>query len=238
MNSKEEIERLAKQYLPLADELDSYNKFQWEHNWELHYDLKAGNIYVEAGAFWGRYGREALPKVGESGRLILIEPSPENFRTLELWVVRDDLKNVTLVNKAISDTKGSLPYTTYGNPAGHRFASSAHIMHPEHGEFVINVEVDTLDNILEELGIDYVDLLSCDVENAEVPLVKGCKKFLSQQRIRNVALGAYHTNHLKDSTLRNPNIIIPILEAWGYKDLVYEEGIVFGHVPASLSEER
>lgn len=225
----EDIERRAKHNLSLADELDSHDRFQWEHNWELHYDLKEGDIYVEAGAFWGRYGRKALPKIGKSGHLILIEPSPENFRALELWVERDGLKNVILVNKAVSSQKGSLPFVVFGNPAGHRFAFPSDMVHPEYGECIVEVEVDTLDNILKTLGIDYVDLLACDVENAEVDLVKGCKEYLSQQRIRNVALGAYHTDCLEDSTLRNPNIIIPILEAWGYNDLVYEEGIVFGH---------
>jgi FkbM family methyltransferase len=227
LNSKEDIERLAKQYLPLADELDSHNKFQWEHNWELHYDLKEGDIYVEAGAFWGRYGREALPKVGESGRLILIEPSPENFRALELWVERDNLKNVTLVNKAVSDRKGTLPFVAWGNPAGHRFAFPSDITHPEYGEYIVEVEVDTLDSIFEELEIDHVDLLSCDVEDAEIDLVNGCKGYLSKHRVRNVALGAYHADHMP---ITNPDKIIPILKAWGYKDLIYEEGIVFGHV--------
>ena len=224
---REELERRAVHNLDLADEKDSHNQWKWEHPWELHYNLKDGDVYVEAGAFWGRYAREALPKVGKSGKIILIEPSPINFRTLELWVERDGLENVILVNKAVSDEQCTFPFVCWGNPAGHRFAQSNDITHEEYGEYIVDVEVDILDNIFSDLELDYVDLLSCDVENAEVPMVKGCKEFFSKHRIRNVALGAYHANHLP---VTNADLIIPILRAWGYKDLVYEQGVVYGHI--------
>lgn len=193
-----------------------------EHNWEGHYLLKPGDVYVEAGAFWGRYGRIASRKVGSTGRVILIEASPENYRTIEALVKRDGLDNVTVVKKAVWSLRGRGQFVTYGNPSGHRMAlESDRINYPSS---IVECEYDTLDNILAGLEVQHVSLLACDVEGAEVEMVKGVDTYLTYGRIRNVALAAYH------SPMENPGKIMDILKIKGFRGVVYEEGIVYGHV--------
>lgn len=192
-----------------------------EHNWEGHYLLKPGNTYVEAGAFWGRYGRIASSKVGPTGRVILIEASPENYRTLEALIKRDGLDNVTVVKKAVWGSRGSGQFVTYGNPSGHRLAIESD--RANYQSNIVDCEYDTLDNILAGLGIQHVSLLACDVEGAEVEMVKGADTYLTYGRIHNVALAAYHTQG-------NPEGIMESLKSKGFKGLKYEEGIVYGHV--------
>lgn len=189
-----------------------------EHNWEGHYTLKEGDIFVEGGAFWGRYGKIASKKVGASGRVILIEASPDNQRTIEDLIKRDNLSNVTLVKAAVWSSKGKTNFVTWGNPAGHRIAVG-----DEFSSNIAEVELVTLDDLLPSLGIDVVDLLACDIENAEIEMVKGASSLLSLRKIRNVALGAYHSPG-------NPEAIIKILSLEGFKALRYEEGIVYGHL--------
>lgn len=191
-----------------------------EHNWEGHYLLKEGNVFVEAGAFWGRYGRIASRKVGPNGRVILIEASPENQRTIEALIRRDGLGNVTLVKGAVWSSKGRSSFVTYGNPAGHRLGVEADSTNfPSN---VIEVDLVTLDDLLPSLGVSEVTLLSCDVEGAEIEMVKGAEKLLSTGKIKNVALAAYHAPGNSES-------IMEILWAKGFKALRYEEGIVYGH---------
>lgn len=191
-----------------------------EHNFEGHYLLKPGDVYVEAGAFWGRYGKIASRKVGSSGKVILIEASPENQRTIEALIKRDNLTNVTLVKAAVWNSKGTSNFVTYGNPAGHRLAvGSDPISYPSN---ITQVELVTLDEILPTL-VDHVDLLGCDVEGAELEMVKGAKTLLETGFIRNVALGAYHDPN-------KPEQIMEILRGHGFKALKYEEGLVYGHV--------
>ncbi len=62
-----------------------------EHNWEKHYHLKEGDIYVEVGAFWGRYGLRAINS--KCSKVILIEPSPENITTIKNLLNIIELKN-------------------------------------------------------------------------------------------------------------------------------------------------
>lgn len=163
-----------------------------EHNYEGHYLLKPGDVFVEAGAFWGRYGRIASKKVGPTGRVILIEASPENYCTIEALIARDGLDNVTLVKKAVWSVHGKGQIVTYGNPSGHRLAiESDRISYPSS---IVDCEYDTLDGILIGLHIDHVNLLGCDIEGAEVDMVKGASTLLECGAIRNVALAAYHSH--------------------------------------------
>jgi len=187
-----------------------------EHNWEKWYQLKHGDVYVEAGAFWGRYGRIASRKVGETGKVILIEPSPTNIVVIETVIREENLANVTIIKKAIWIHRGKKKFCVYGNPAGHRLAASS-------DEEVVEVEADTIDNILDELNLSQVSLLAADVEGAEVELVKSCERHLEDKKILNIAIGAYH-NPL------NPREIIDYLTSKGYCDIKYEDGVVFGHV--------
>lgn len=190
-----------------------------EHNWEGHYLLKKGDVFVEAGAFWGRYGRIASKKVGPQGRVVLIEASPENQNTIEALIKRDDLTNVTLVKGAVWSSKGTSNFITWGNPAGHRLAKEDDSKN--YPSNVSQVELVTLDETLPSL-VDHVDLLGCDIEGAELEMVKGAKTLLEKGFIRNVAIGAYHDPG-------KPEQIIEILRGHGFKALKYEDGLVYGH---------
>jgi FkbM family methyltransferase len=192
-----------------------------EHNWEKYYKLKPGDVFVEAGAFWGRYGKVASPKVGASGKVVLIEGSPDNQQTIEDLINRDNLSNVTLVRAAVANQCCRAYYLSDGNPAGHRLAKDVDFELYQKNR-IVPVEVVTLDKRLPQ-HVDHVDLLACDIEGAEVSLVKGAKTLLSQNKIFNVALAAYHA-------AANAKQIIEILRGVGFKDLVYEDGIVYGHI--------
>ena len=77
------------------------------------------------------------------------------------------------------------------------------------------VEVDTLDNILEELKIDRVALVKMDIEGAEIEALKGMGKTLSNNGTR-IVIAAYH---IVD---RQPTYkaIIPTMEAIGFRTIL------------------
>ena len=202
----------------MMDYFDLIDSGQPEHNWEKYYTLKQGDTFVEGGAFWGRYAKIASQKVGMQGRVIAIEPSPVNVATLEKLIEKGELKNVSLVRKALWNKRGTKRFCVDGNPAGHKLTAS--------GEKVIDVEVDTIDNILEELGIKVVNLLAADVEGAEAEMLRGAERSLTSKNIENLAIAAYHLgSHHQVQTE-----IIDFLTRKGYRDVKYEEGVVFGHV--------
>jgi len=186
-----------------------------EHQWERHYELRQGDIYVEAGAFWGRYGRIASVKVGSRGRVILIEPSPQNIPVIEGFI--KEYKNMMLIKKAVWSRKGRMKFRINGNPCGNRI-----VLNPSSSSSIVEVETDTVDNLLKELDLTQVDLFTADVEGAEVEMVKGMTESLKQRKILNIAIAAYH---------RHPDgyydEIVAMLSGRGYRILEVWGGVVY-----------
>lgn len=181
-----------------------------DHTFEKYYNLKEGDIYIEAGAFYGRQAMIATKK--GCSKIILIEPSPVNIATIENLIKLGEIKNAILVKKAVSDEKKVVLFNVSGPSCGHSLS------YTENNPNTIYVNMDTIDNILTELGIDHVDLFACDVEGAEVDMVIGTDRYFTEKRIKNIALGAYHHPSLHPKILK-------ILENKGYNN-----GIIYGHV--------
>jgi FkbM family methyltransferase len=195
-----------------------------EHQFEGRYRLSPGDTYVEAGAFWGRYGLVASHRVGPSGRVVLIEPNPYNHKIIEDMVEHYSLTNVTLEKCGVWSTNDVLPFVFHGNPAGGRKATLKD--KENYPDDVVDVSVHSLDSLLPELGIDTVNLLACDVEGAEFEMVRGCWKLLEAKKILNTALGAYHA-------LEMPELVMHELKMHGYEveyhhNLAHYGGLVYG----------
>jgi FkbM family methyltransferase len=190
-----------------------------EHNWEKYYELKEGDVYVEAGAFWARYGKIASRKVGSQGKVILIEPSPMNVLTIRDVIKHYDLKNVTVVEKAVGLGKQNRKLLIGDNPSGPHLVTDDYV-----SPATIQVDMDTVPNILAELGIDRVDLFAGDVEGEEVWMVMPMRnELLRTQKVRHVAVAAYHKSG-------NADALICMLETNHYKGAKYEDGVVYAHI--------
>jgi FkbM family methyltransferase len=195
-----------------------------EHQFEGKYRLKTGDVYVEAGAFWGRYGLIASRRVGEAGRVILIEGNPYNLDVLGKVVSHYGLTNVQVAPGIVWSSDGVVDFCIEGNPAGSRKATESDRLN--YPRSVISVQAWTLDRLLENLHVETVDLLACDIEGAEYEMVKGADRYLKEKRIRNVALCAYHAPGM-------PEKVSSFLKERGYATfyggaLPHYGGIVYG----------
>ena len=83
----------------------------------------------------------------------------------------------------------------------------------------LSAEAETLDNILEELGIDSVDFVKMDIEGAEIEAFRGMKKTLKSGV--QLAVAAYHP---VGGTLTHTALVSQLKEL-GFR-AVYEEGII------------
>ncbi|MCL4391830.1 FkbM family methyltransferase [Patescibacteria group bacterium] len=96
------------------------------------------------------------------------------------------LKNVTLVEKAVSDREGMLEFfpTTNGNTgASSLFKESASYNIEKYNQIKTVVESTTIAHFAAQEGIDGVDLLWMDMQGAELVALKGAGKFLSRVKI-------------------------------------------------------
>jgi len=149
--------------------------------YEQIWELKPGDVVLDIGAYVGMFTVKASRMVGEEGRVIAIEPSPENYELLR-YNCRG-LSHITLVKKAIMSRNG-MGKLYYSKSAA---ANSLVTKWKKYAE----VETITLDDLMGELGIGRVDFIKLDAEGAELDVLKGAQNTLSKGT--RLAIAAYHT---------------------------------------------
>jgi FkbM family methyltransferase len=165
--------------------------------YEKFYKIKKKDVVVDAGAFVGMFAAKAAKAVGRKGKVIAIEPEKENLEFLKRNIEENRLENIVVIGKGLWYEKGKKRlYLGY--------SSSASLVYP--ASRWMEVEVDTLDNLISELNLN-VDFIKMDVEGAELEVLKGAEKVLGGNL--NIVIGAYHKLNGEQTYKK----IVPFLEA-------------------------
>jgi FkbM family methyltransferase len=129
--------------------------------------LRPGMNIVDVGANIGYYLLMFEQAVGPAGRVIAIEPSPENLPELRLNVDLNKLSNVEIIPKAVGDTSKRV-WLRKGINSG---------VKPD-GVASYSVEQELIDNLV----TGQVDFLKIDIEGYEGFALKGARRVLSVYR--------------------------------------------------------
>jgi FkbM family methyltransferase len=154
---------------------------------EVYYFLasSAAPLIVDCGSNIGLsvlYFKRLYPK----SRVIAFEPDRATFEMLERNVRSNNLADVTLVNKALSDSVGSAPFYVSPEKPGILVQS----MRQENlaSSQVTSVETDMLSTYLTEP----VDLLKMDIEGAEDQVLKDLNETGKLALVREIVLEYHH----------------------------------------------
>lgn len=122
--------------------------------------LKDEIVVVDLGACKGEFINE-LENFFKIKKAILVEANPTNFNKLP---VKD---NYTLYNKAVSKNNGDIIsfYEDLNSPY-----NGSKVFNYFNG-FEHKIETITLDHLMEENNIDYIDILKIDVEGSEYEIL-------------------------------------------------------------------
>lgn len=115
--------------------------------------------------------------VGESGKVIVIEPEDDNVKGLLDCIKTNSLRNVTLIKKAAWNKEGHHKLLIAKKLGDHKLEQD-NIIHDNDFKGHIStkmVEVDTMDNILSKLRINSVDYSEITVNGAELKVLEGMK---------------------------------------------------------------
>lgn len=145
-------------------------------------NIKEGDICVDIGAHKGGYLFWFQKCVGNTGKVYAFEPQIILYRYLQDIIKVFKYRNVTLENKGISSTKGSMdffiPFTKEGTSPGAKIINSNK---GNRDAQEVKIEVTTLDEYFFEKNI-FPKLLKIDVEGHEkqvllggIRLLKACK---------------------------------------------------------------
>lgn len=195
-------------------------------------------VAIDIGAHQGFYTIKLAKESGEKGRVIAIEPAPENFEILCKNIELNHLTNVTPINKALSNYNGIGTLYTYD--LLHRLNSGKHFLRgtnldEPHGreldkpipspQWPTSVDVMTLDKIVEELNLNRIDIIKMDVEGAEVKIIEGSQNVLTHFEPKLVI--EIHYNHEIDKLLRK----------YGYMRTEHYERLQISSNPQSIYEK-
>jgi FkbM family methyltransferase len=162
------------------------SKLIYEGNFELdeisfvNNTLKDGDVFIDIGSNIGLFSLIASNLVGRNGKVISFEPSPKTFKRLEENIELNELQNVKLNNIGLSDKKGTLKLhvSENGHDAWDTFATDINNIKYQNS---IEVNINTLDNEIENIGVNNIKLIKIDVEGWEKFVLLGAietiKKF-------------------------------------------------------------
>jgi FkbM family methyltransferase len=137
----------------------------------------AGDVFVDIGAHVGKYSLQIAKIVGDRGKVIAIEPDPENFKALVEGIRMNKLSNVVAFNVAAWDKECRLPL--YISPPkgkthlGYLIGKGGSSLKRAVNRSITWVYAIPLDRIIEDLRISKVSYIKIDVEGAEYEVLKG-----------------------------------------------------------------
>ena len=131
--------------------------------------IRPGDTVIECGAHHGAQTILLSRWAGNQGKVIALEPIPENFEILKKNVELNKLENVVLVNKAVGNSCGSISMKLRSNGA---------VSAQRGAKNTIEIESITLDKLTADLGVTPT-FVKIDVEGYEYQILEGGKATLS-----------------------------------------------------------
>lgn len=194
----------------------------WQQ-YERHFVPKAGQTVIDIGAHVGVFTVKMARAVGDTGRVIAIEPRKKNLEVLHRNIKANGLKNVTIISLGAWNKKDTLKLNLFTESTALSSFHTDHFEGTAHPDAVEEVAVDTLDSIFAELGIRTIDFIKMDIEGAEIEALPGMRNTLENSGL-NLAIACYHVVNGQESS----RTIIPELEGMGFETL-REGGVLYAH---------
>ena len=208
----DEVYKLAPSLAVFADIYEPHILL-WLKKW-----LHQGDVFWDVGANIGLTSLPASRIIGESGKIIAIEPSPANAALLKRHITLNKHENiVTIIEAAVCDQDGgSITFSLIEDglsPCNSlMFSGSVNGDAPKVSRDV-TVPAISLDGLLSKEGRS-PNLVKIDVEGAELKVIRGATKLLSSQSAPVLVL-AIHPFWLE--TPEDCQEIVSLLKGWGYQ---------------------
>jgi FkbM family methyltransferase len=161
-----------------------------------HFCPKEGDIVVDVGAHYGRYTIISSKRVGINGKVIAIEAHPGNFDILNRNIQLNRLTNVVPLNYAVYSQRRKIKLYLPDEELGYTIYNTIMVNRADPRDNFVEVNADTLDNILQLNRIKQVNWVKIDVEGAELEVLKGAHNILSNSKDISVHIEIHGISHL------------------------------------------
>jgi len=177
-------------------------------------DLNGKNIY-DIGAYVGILSIYFAKRIGADGMLVSIEPNKFNNMKLKENVKLNNIKNIKILKIAVGERRerGRLlvPYFSYGRSKLYNKLYTKKIYNNLY--YLVNVNIDSLDNIKDKYNLPNPDFIKIDIEGAEYRALLGMKIVLEYFKP-----SIYIEIHQSEQDSDNEHIkeIVNYLSSFGY----------------------
>lgn len=139
-------------------------------------DIGASEIYLDIGAYNGDTVAEFLQYTKQYEKIIAVEPDSKNFKKLQNNT--RDIKNIALINAAVTDKSGKIMFAQKGGRNSVQNAEGT------------QTDAVTVDDILCGQAVTFIKM---DIEGLEIPAINGAVNTLKQYKPK-LNIAAYHKN--------------------------------------------
>jgi len=142
--------------------------YEYEKQVFFQKTIRPGSVVFDIGAHVGFHTLLASTLVGPQGKVVAFEPMPENINYLKRHLQLNQIKNVSVMEAAVSDHDGTTRFEMHACRFQGRLASQGGL----------SVRVVSLDHLIATREIPSPDYLKIDVEGAEFGVLRGAKQLL------------------------------------------------------------
>jgi len=200
---------------PLMSEAYLTGRYEPQETALLRRILRPGMTFVDVGANWGYFTLMAFDAVGPSGTVLSVEADPRAAGALRANLDANGFDSARVFAVAAADRAGRLSMQDYlpgAGELGNFGLAQATTLTP--GGRAFEIAARPLDDVLDEAGVEQVDLLKMDIEGAEASALEGLARRLGGGRVTRILL-ELHEYHLRDLG-RSAAEVVRSLGAHGY----------------------
>lgn len=152
-----------------------YSNFEFLSSSFVRSNVASGDTFVDVGANFGFYATIASPLVGESGRVLAIEPSIETLNYLHENVGK--LPNVDIVPVAVGLENGVSKFFHTSDYVNSGTSAPPFSLGCSRSINVLQICLDTL--LSDFYGLETIDFMKIDVQGDDVNVLLGAQDILS-----------------------------------------------------------
>ena len=192
-----------KMYLDQNDSLrlsfKKYDKFGEDF---LKTQINEGDTIIDLGANIGYWTLFFAQLVGKSGKVFAFEPEPTLFEILKKNVEVNEFKNITLIQKAVSNISKKGKLFLSSNPNDHRIFDATGTRNS------INIDTISLDEYFSSNDLQ-IDFIKSNIQGADFSAIEGSKNIL--EKSKNVKIMAEFSPFMLVEFNKNPEDFLDLL---------------------------
>ena len=172
---------------------------------------KPGMTVIDIGAHLGLMSVIIAKLIGENGKVYAFEPTPKTFLLLKKIISLNNFdKTIIPFNKAASNFTGLVDFFVDENEGSN---ANSLVNRKDKNRTSQKMEVDTLDNIVDNLKLEKLDLVKIDAEGSELDVMNGAKKII--EKYKPIIILAIHPPLIKNNNQKTEDIF-DLIQSIGY----------------------